>query len=207
MGVGAERGGIIHWAARYDLVVWLMTLGREKAFREKVVRLASLEPGESVLDVGCGTGTLAIAAKRAVGATGTVHGVDASPEMIARARKKAKGKGVEVVFERAVAEALPFPDGRFDAVLTSLMLHHLQREARPRCIGEIRRVLKPGGRLLAVDFGGTAREKRGLISHFHRHMRFDVQEVVPMLDAVGLKNVESGDVGFLDLRFVRATAP
>jgi ubiquinone/menaquinone biosynthesis C-methylase UbiE len=200
-------GAVIHWAARYDLVVWLLTLGRERAFREKIVRLASLESGESVLDVGCGTGTLAIAAKRVVGATGTVHGVDASPEMIARARKKATGKGIEVVFERAIAEELSFPNGQFDAVLTSMTLHHLPRDARQRCLREIRRVLKSGGRLLAVDFGGAAREKRSLISHFHRHMRFDVLEVVPMLSEVGMKNVESGDVGFLDLRFVRATAP
>ena len=199
-------GGVIHWAAGYDLLVWLLMLGRERAFREKIVRLARLEPGESVVDVGCGTGTLAIAAKRAVGAKGAVYGVDASPEMIARARKKAKRAGIEVVLEQAIAEALPFPDGQFDCVMISMTLHHLPSEARRRCVREIRRVLKPGGRLLAVDLGGSGREARGLISHFHRHMRFDVLEVIPMLNEAGLESVESGEVGFRDLKFVRATA-
>src|SRR5438132_4412204 len=73
-------GRVLHWAARYDLLVWLLTHGRDRAFREKLVSLARLVPGESVLDVGCGTGSLAIAAKRQVRMTGEVFGVDASPE-------------------------------------------------------------------------------------------------------------------------------
>jgi ubiquinone/menaquinone biosynthesis C-methylase UbiE len=116
---------LLHSAARYDFLVWLVTLGRERVLREEVLRLAGLEPGESVLDVGCGTGTLAIAAKRHVGPKGTVYGVDASPEMIGRAARKARKAGVEVGFRNGVAEALPFPDAQFDAVLTTLM--------RPRC--------------------------------------------------------------------------
>src|SRR5690348_10193613 len=74
----STTGRVLHSAALYDLLLWLVTLGRERGFREKVLRLAHLEPGQSVLDVGCGTGTLAIAAKRHVGPTGRVHGIDAS---------------------------------------------------------------------------------------------------------------------------------
>jgi ubiquinone/menaquinone biosynthesis C-methylase UbiE len=150
----STTGVVVHGAARYDLLVWLVTLGRERVFREKVLHLARLEPGESVLDVGCGTGTLAITAKRHVGPPGTVHGMDASPQMIARAGKKARKAGVEVVFKNAVAEALPFPDAQFDVVMTTVMLHHLPRNARQQRAAEMRRVLKPGGRVLAVDFGG-----------------------------------------------------
>jgi ubiquinone/menaquinone biosynthesis C-methylase UbiE len=65
-GGKASRGIVLHSAAGYDWLVWLATLGRERAFREKLLRLARLGPAESVLDVGCGTGTLAIAAKRVV---------------------------------------------------------------------------------------------------------------------------------------------
>ena len=75
-------GLVLHKAALYDLTVWLMTLGQERSFREKILRLARLEQGESVLDVGCGTGSLAIAAKRQVGPAGTVCGIDASPEKV-----------------------------------------------------------------------------------------------------------------------------
>lgn len=200
-------GSVLHRAAGYDLLVWLVMLGRERAFREKLVRLACLEPGESVLDVGCGTGTLAIAAKRFVGPKGTVYGIDASPEMIARARKKAKKAGIEVVFKNAVAEALPFPNAQFDAVLSTMMLHHLPGEARRQCVREMGRVLRPGGRLLAVDFGDSGREGRGLIAHFHRHGHLDLRGVISVLNEAGLNEVRSGAVGFGNLQFVLATAP
>jgi ubiquinone/menaquinone biosynthesis C-methylase UbiE len=203
----STTGSVLHWAASYDLLVWLLTLGQERVFREKVVRLARLQPGESVLDVGCGTGTLAIAAKRCVGPTGTVHGIDASPEMIARAGKKARKAGVEVVFKHAVAEALPVPDAHVDAVLSTVMLHHLPRKARQQCACEIRRVLKPGGRVLAVDFGGSARERRGLFAHVHRHGHVNLPDMIALLSGVGLNIVESGAVGLRDLQFVLATAP
>jgi ubiquinone/menaquinone biosynthesis C-methylase UbiE len=94
-------GLVLHKAAQYDLLLWLLTLGRERAFRERALGLAHLSVGDSVLDVGCGTGTLAIAAKRQVGQKGHVCGIDASPEMIARAGKKARKAGVEVDFRGA----------------------------------------------------------------------------------------------------------
>ncbi len=203
----STTGSVLRSAARYDLLVWLVTLGRERVFREKVVRLARLQPGESVLDVGCGTGSLAIAAKRCVGPTGTVDGIDASPEMIARARRKAGKAGVEVVLKHAVGEALPFPAAHFDAVLTTVMLHHLPRKARQQCACEIRRVLKPGGRVLAVDFGGSARQRRGLFAHVHRHGHVNLPDMIALLSEAGLNMVESGAVGMRDLQFVLATAP
>jgi len=203
----STTGLVLHGAARYDLLVWLLTLGRERVFREKLVRLTRLEPGESVLDVGCGTGTLAIAAKRCVGATGTVYGIDASLEMIARANKKARKAGVEVVFKNGVAQALPFPDAQFDAVLTTMMLHHLPRKARQQLACEMRRILKPGGRVLAVDFGTDLGEKKSLLTHFHRHGHVDLRNIISVLSEAGLNSVESGAVGFRNLHFVLASAP
>ncbi len=197
-------GALLHSPGRYDLLVWLAMLGREGVFREKILRLARLQPGEAVLDVGCGTGTLAIAAKRQVGPTGIVHGIDASPEMLARAEKKARKASVEIVLRNAMAQALPFPDGQFDAVLSTIMLHHLPRKARQQCAAEMRRVLKPGGRVLAVEFGLAAREQKGLLAHFHRHGYVKLPDMIGLLSEAGLNSVESGAVGIRDLQFVLA---
>jgi ubiquinone/menaquinone biosynthesis C-methylase UbiE len=169
--------------------------------------LAYLKPGESVLDIGCGTGTLAIAAKQRVGLTGRVYGVDASPEMLARASGKANRAGVEVVFQNCIAERLPFPDGEFDAVLSTVMLHHLGRKARQQCAHEVRRVLKPGGRVLAVDFARPAQGKKGLLDHFHHHGYVDLHDLVALLTEAGLNTVESGAAGIGDLQFALAAAP
>jgi ubiquinone/menaquinone biosynthesis C-methylase UbiE len=198
------KGRVLHSAAGYDLLAWLLLLGRERAFREHLVQLARVETGESVLDIGCGTGSLALAAARRVGPAGAVHGVDASPEMIARAGKKARKAGLDVTFTTGVVEALPFPAGQFDAVLSTLMLHHLPRDARRQCAPEVRRVLKPCGRVLVVDFGRPGR--KGLIDHFHRHGRVDVNDIVTLLSDAGFEIAESGAVGVRDLHFVLATA-
>lgn len=200
-------GSIVHWAARYDLLIWLVTLGRERTFRERLLRPARLQPGESVLDVGCGTGTLAIAAKRRVGPAGSVHGIDASPAMIARASHKSRKAGAEVMFEDGVAESLPFSDGRFDVVLSTVMLHHLPRTSRQQGVSEMGRVLKPGGRLLAIDFGGASRNRRGPLAHFYRHGHIEPGELISLASAAGLRVVESGFLGIWDLQFALAEAP
>jgi ubiquinone/menaquinone biosynthesis C-methylase UbiE len=158
----------------------------------------------SVLDIGCGTGTQAIAAARHLGLSGTVYGIDASPPMIARANRKASRTGVQVVFSVAAAERLPYDDHRFDVVLSTLMLHHLPRTTREQCAREVTRVLKPGGRLLAVDFGG--RQHKGVLAHFHRHGRVDIESIMELLTKAGLTIVSSGAVGMNDLQFVLGEA-
>jgi ubiquinone/menaquinone biosynthesis C-methylase UbiE len=188
-------------------MLWLAMLGRERTFREKILHLARLQRGEAVLDVACGTGSLAIAAKRRVGPAGIVYGIDASPEMLARAEKKAQKAGVEVVLGNAIAQALPFPDAQFDVVLATLMLHHLPRKGRQECATEMCRLLKPGGRVLAVDFGSPAREQRGVLKHFHRHGHLKLPEMIDLLCDAGLNTVESGAVGIRDLQFVLARIP
>lgn len=198
----ASSGLVVHWAARYDLLIALLTLGKERRFRERLLEPAHLQPGESVLDIGCGTGTLAIAAKRRVGESALVHGIDASPEMVARAQRKAKRAGVGVVFEIARAQSLPFSDARFDVVMSTVMLHHLPRAARVLAVREAARVLKPGGRLLAVDF--VTGSGKGLRAHFHRHGRVDPRDLIALASEAGLTVVDSGPVGRWDLQFVLA---
>jgi ubiquinone/menaquinone biosynthesis C-methylase UbiE len=196
------KGRVLHAARSYDLLAWLLLLGRERAFRDRLVQLAGIQPGEDVLDIGCGTGSLAIAAKQRVGASGVVHGVDASPEMIARAQKKARKAGVDVTFRTGIAEALPFQERQFDVVLSTLMLHHLPRETRRQAAREIRRVLEPGGRVLPVDFGRSSAQRKGLLSHVHRHGRVEMVDIVALLEEAGFEIGETGAVGMLDLNFV-----
>lgn len=200
-------GLVLHRAALYDLAVWLMTLGREQAFREQILQLIHLKAGESVLDVGCGTGGLAIAAKRHVGPAGTVHGIDASAEMLARAEKKARKAGSEIIFKQAAAQALPFPDGQFDAVLSTAMFHHLPRTARQQCAREMGRVLKPGGRVLVVDFAAPKQKESGIVRRFHRHSHVEHGEIISVLEAAALDIVESGAMQFRNLKYALATMP
>ena len=200
-------GRVLHSARGYDVLAWLLLGGRERAFRQKVIDLARLTPADSVLDVGCGTGTLAILAKAQVAATSAVCGIDASPEMIDRAIHKAKSSGVDVTFKNAVVEAIPFPDGSFDVVLSTLMLHHLPRAVREQCAREMRRVAKPQARVVAVDFGGTGRVQRSFLERFHPHGRLPLSEIVRVVTDAGLAVEESGPMGLHDLQFVVARAP
>lgn len=200
-------GLILHAAQGYDWLVWLLTLGRERNFRERMLDLARLEPGEAVLDVGCGTGTLAIAAKRKVGRDGAVYGIDASQEMISRASHKAGKAGVDVTFRKETVQALSFPDGRFDVVLSTLMFHHLPKPARAQCVREIKRVLRPGGRVLIVDFRVPAQRAKGLASHFHRYGGIEPSNLIGLPGEAGLTIADGGPVGMKDLHFVLATKP
>jgi SAM-dependent methyltransferase len=108
-----------------------------------------------------------------------------------------------VAFEIAVAEALPFPDARFDVVLSTLMLHHLPRKVRQQSASEIRRVLGPQGRVLVVDFA-HAQPKPGLLAHFHHRGHVDPGEIVALLEEAGFRCIENGPVGISSLQFVLA---
>jgi ubiquinone/menaquinone biosynthesis C-methylase UbiE len=196
-------GKVIRRAALYDLRFRARSRGNERAFRAEQLDLAGLEPGNAVLDVGCGTGTLALAAKERVGSTGVVYGIDPSPEMIARARRKARKAGADVAFEVAVAEALPFPASTFDVVLISLTMHQLPPVTQHECIEEVSRVLRPDGRLLVVDIGGPQDATRTPHAR-HGHVAWDLDTVVaPLLSRAGLRELESGAIAFKLERFER----
>lgn len=202
----ARQRGIITWAGRYDWFIWLATLGRETRFRERLLAPARLRQGESVLDVGCGTGSLAFVARRQVGPSGIVHGIDASPAMIARAMYKARKRRADVGFDVASADALPFADDTFDVTLSTVMLHHLSKTMRVAAVSEMRRVLRKGGRALLVDFAG-ARNGRSPRLHFHRHGHVDPQVIRDLATDSGLGIVDSGPVGRWSLQYVLAEKP
>lgn len=206
-GMQRPVGSILHSPVLYDAIVWFALRGRGRQLRARLLELAALRPGESVLDVGCGTGTLAIRAKEIVGRSGTVCGVDASVEMLSRARAKTARAGVEVRFENAAAQSLPFPDSSFDLGLGTMMLHHLGRAARRGFAAELRRVLRSGGRVLLVDFAAAEARRSGLAGHFHRHGHVDLAEIVALLDGAGFHSIESGAVGVTELHFALARAP
>jgi 2-polyprenyl-3-methyl-5-hydroxy-6-metoxy-1,4-benzoquinol methylase len=198
-------GIVIHTPRRFDLIVALAFLGRERAFRNRLADLAGLSPGETVLDVACGTGTLAILAKQRVGESGRVRAIDASVEMISRARKKARRANVDVAFENAFAEALPFADKTFDVVTSTFLLRHLPPEARDRTVREMCRVVKPDGRLLLVDTRPTPAQLRAAAGNARQPV--DVFDSIPTIRAAGFDAITTGAVGFRNLHFILATAP
>jgi len=125
--------------------------GQENAFRERTVELAAIEEGQRVLDVGCGTGNLTIAARVRAGAASEVRGIDGAAEMIREAERKAATAELDIRYEVGLIEKIPFPENCFDVVLSSLMLHHLPRDLKRQGVAEVARVLKPAGRFLVVD--------------------------------------------------------
>jgi ubiquinone/menaquinone biosynthesis C-methylase UbiE len=182
-------GKLIHWAKYYDLVVQVIGLGQAGRLRRKTIDLANIRPGDSILDVGCGTGDLTLLARERTGSAGKVNGIDASPEMIEVAQRKAARKRSNVDFRVGLIEQLAFADGTFDVALSSLMIHHLPDDLQRRGLQELRRVVKPGGRLVIVDFKQDG----------------SLNELAALVKAAGFEQVETGDVHFLRLGFVRAS--
>lgn len=143
-----------HWLTPcYDLVVRCTT--RERAFKQALVHQAAVKPGHHVLDLACGTGTLALWIKRAV-PSAEVTGADGDPCILARAREKSARAGLEVRLDQALSFSLPYADGMFDRVVSSLFFHHLVAEDKLRTLRELFRVLAPGGELHVADWGRPA---------------------------------------------------
>jgi ubiquinone/menaquinone biosynthesis C-methylase UbiE len=125
---------------------------RDGAIKHRVLARAAIASGEDVLDVGCGTGTLALGAARAAPNV-RVTGLDADASILARAEKKAAAAGLDIGFDQGRSTALPYPDASFDLVLSTLFFHHLPDDAKRQSAAELVRVLRPGGRLVVGDLG------------------------------------------------------
>jgi ubiquinone/menaquinone biosynthesis C-methylase UbiE len=135
----------------YDPLVSL-TL-RERKLKGRLIEQAQIAAGQDVLDVGCGTGTLALLTKQLVPGA-RVTGLDGDPAVLAIARRKLARAGADVTLVEGLANDSPvFAPASFDRVLTSLVLHHLTHEQRRSALAAMRRWLRPGGELHVLDFG------------------------------------------------------
>ena len=175
----------------YDPVIALFF--PEKRLRREFLLHADLSPGLRVLDVGCGTGSFAVLAKRAHRDV-AITGLDGDPKALAIARRKAQREGVEVTFDEGFSSELPYGDAAFDRVVSSLVLHHLPTTHKQRTLSKIRRVLAPAGFLLLQDFGPpTSAWTRGL-ARLARDaaLRDNLDDrLVPMIRAAGFASVET----------------
>jgi ubiquinone/menaquinone biosynthesis C-methylase UbiE len=145
----------------YDTFTWL--IGIPTAHR-KLVDQAGIGRGSRVLEIGTGTGNLALmVAKRHPGVE--VIGLDPDPLALGRARRKSARRGLDVRWDLGSAADLPYESASIDRVLSSLMFHHLDEDTKRAALAEVHRVLKPGGSLHLMDFGGHA---HGPVAHLVR---------------------------------------
>jgi ubiquinone/menaquinone biosynthesis C-methylase UbiE len=193
----------------YDPVTWLLRLDRA---RRELVAQADLEPLYRVLDIGCGTGGLAVLIKQLYPGVEVV-GLDPDDKALARAKRKAQRAGVAIQFDCGFADALDYPAGSFDRVFSSFMFHHLDREEKEKTLREIRRLLKDRGCLHLLDFGGPESPQHG--SHFrglHSHPRLNdnaESTVVALMTEAGLSDAKhTGDRtllgGFIRIAYYKA---
>jgi len=154
----------------YDPIVALMGGGHT---REVLMDQAALRPDQRVLEIGCGTGTLlTLIARRYPGIA--VVGLDPDPKALARARTKARRSRVTIQFDRGFADQMPYPDASFDRVLSSFMFHHLPTRDKEPTLREVRRVLKPRGLFVMLDFAADESKRHGFVARrLHAGHQFD----------------------------------
>jgi len=152
------RGVFDSVASNYDLMNDLMSAGLHRAWKAYTVLVADVRPGMSVLDIAGGTGDLALAFARKVGSNGTVVHTDINVAMLEQGRNRLLDAGVVLPTAACDAEALPFADAQFDRVSVAFGLRNMTR--KDKALAEMNRVVKPGGKLLVLEFSTVARPLR-----------------------------------------------
>lgn len=204
---GRTSGLVLHHGRSYDAFAAVFFLGRRRHVYGHLADLSGLRPGDRVLDVGCGPGYFTRILAEAAGPDGSAVGLDASEDAIAQARRVTRQ--ANCTFVEGIAEEIDAADGTFGVVVSTLMLHHLPDDVRPRVVAEMCRVLRPGGHVLIADFLPPA----------HPIGRRIVRAVTgPMIERSGVELIEpvTGDAGFVEiqsgdvrpwLHYVRGTKP
>ena len=181
-------------------------------YKSLLIEQAKIQPGHRVLDLGCGTGTLAIMVKQAQSAA-EVIGLDADPDMLKVAKYKSAQLKAPVKFDVGFTNKLPYPDETFDRVLSSIMIHHLKTPDKWQTAQEVYRVLKPGGQLHIIDFGKPVTlygKILGPFLHKFEEANDNIEGKLPeIFGAPGLKTKVVGNFWtfFGDQAFLRGEKP
>jgi len=163
----------------YDSILNIIGFGHKQ--REKIVRLLGLKNRDKLLDVGCGTGSLLIVAKKLYPEI-TAVGVDIDEKILKIAKNKTQKENLKIEFIKTSADKLLFDDSSFDVVISSLVFHHLPLDVKKKTIGEIKRILKKDGQFLLVDFGKT---DNPWINIFYQIVKFlRIEEATTLKDNV-----------------------
>ncbi|SOD18489.1 class I SAM-dependent methyltransferase [Nitrosomonas ureae] len=177
-----------HWLTRwYDpMMRWFFP---EAGIHANLITQAHIQLEQTVLDVGCGTGTLTLLIKQAYPNV-VIHGLDIDAKILQIAQRKARQAGQNILWQQGTATSLPYADQSLDHVCASLLLHHLTRQDKQHMLREALRVLKPGGMLHVADFGRPHDFGMWLISWFMRWFE-EIHDNV-----LGLLPVFMTDTGF-----------
>ncbi len=134
----------------YDPVIAVTT--REKTFKKRLIKQADIQKGYEVIDIGSGTGTLALWIKQSE-PEAQVIGLDGDPKILSIAQRKSQDQGLSITFEQALSYDMPYSNNRFDRCLSSLFFHHLTLENKEKTFREMYRILKHGGEIHIADWG------------------------------------------------------
>jgi ubiquinone/menaquinone biosynthesis C-methylase UbiE len=210
-----QAGQVLDWLGRaFDPVQAVFMLGRRADLFAGVLEAAAVSPGEALLDIGCGTGTLLRAAAGSSEGVRLLAGIDPAASLIAQAATKLTGVAPQIVLARGYAQRLPFLDASFDVVSATEMLHHLPNPpVLEQVLHEAHRVLRPGGRFVALDFW-PPKTRLGRALHFH--FRWNLLEetgffyrgkLPALLRAVGFDTVSTVPRKYLPNAVYRAEKP